>query len=286
MKNVVTILGTILLLLSSKADGQVMPYSVKEKRNHIEKLYRYKDTLNMCDGCMIYTRVKCNKDKASKGLSGGGGDNDGGDEIDDQIIQFGFKEDSSDAPAWSRGESSTSTFSTEELVTSSNSLPPRRSKITYTNDGELEKEIPQKREKPVLQSPPPEELDCAQTMRLTKFFTDTSLKNFVLSGLEVRTGARYDTVIISDTVKGSTVRMNVTSVPRQYTGPGKKANNGARPTEFTEELFASGVKTISMQLYMIVVSKSGTYDLCMVKEVIQKKLWSSIKRAPNGDGSN
>jgi hypothetical protein len=123
-------------------------------------------------------------------------------------------------------------------------------------------------------------------MRLSKFYKDSTLTEYILSGLEVRSGSQKDSFIVSDTVRGCKVRMNFTSLPGIYTAKGKVGNNNLKPTPFIKKLLETGAGSVELQRYMIVVTKTKKYDPCKVREIIQNMTWSSIKRAPNGNGSH
>ncbi len=289
MKN--TILVTILLFLLIETVKAQRPYDVKQTRKWTYEYYKE----NLCTvrpGSTII--VKIPKAKGSKESSNEGGSNDGyvsGGNGGDERIEFGHRSKPSDKSFEKEDtedeyDSSESSSTEERTVTSK--PPTRMSRITFTQESSDSgsKTIETKPGKPVLRTPPVVIDDCIQKMRLSKFYKDSTLTEYVLSGLEVRSGAQKDTFIVSDTVKGCTVRMNFTSLPRKYPAKGRVSDKGAKPTPFTEKLFATGAGSVELQRYMIVVTKTKKYDLCKTKEIVQKMTWSSIKRAPNGDGSH
>jgi hypothetical protein len=284
MKN--ALLATVLLFLLVETVRAQQPYKVKTTRNKTYEYYR-ENICTVSPGSTIVVitpRVKGSKESQYEGGSGNGYTSGGYDER----IEFGHRSDKSfEKEDEDEDDDSNESSSTEERTVTS--APPQKvSKITFTQESSDSgsKTTETKPGKPVLRSPPSVIDDCIQKMRLSKFYKDSTLTEYVLSGLEVRSGVKTDTFIVSDTVRGCTVRMNFTSLPRKYIAKGRTSEKGAKPTPFTEKLFSVGAGSVELQRYMIVVTKTKKYDPCKTKEVIQNMTWSSIKRAPNGNGSH
>lgn len=305
MKKFLALVSATIICTCASAQ---QPFKTEVKRKEIRQYYK-ENFCGVSPGSTIIVITPKPKGYKDKDFDGVGGIGLGDGEYSERNPYARPKTPPTKQNSSTEVEDTDDTEETEEAIGITPVTPPsetpssekvvRRSKMTYTTEeDEVGNEIPRMDIQPVLVKPkrtvtkptppqaPPVILDCAQRMQLTKFYTDSSLTEFKLVGLEVRTGEKADTFIVSDKIKGATSEMNITSLARIYSKKGSTANNGAKPTPFTEALFASGAQTVQLSRYMIVIAKTKNYDLCKTREVIETMTWSSIKRAPNGKGSH
>ena len=295
MKN--TLIVTFLLFLLVNAAKAQEPYRVRQTKNWTFKYYR-ENLCTVSPGSTI--RVKTPRIKGSKESSNEGGSNDGYVSDGNERIEFGHRNKSSDKSFEKEDEDtddeydSTSSNETEERTVTSE--PPSDttevSKITFTEENNGVKQTqpippqkPRPKTPPVNTVPPKEKDSCESRLTLRKFYKDSTKTEYVLTGLEIRKGLVRDTFAVI-AMRGSTVRMNVTSRPRIHEGKGRNANNDMKPSAFTEALFASGAGKVQLFPSMIVITKTKAYDPCKTLEVIEEELWGSIYRVPSGPGKH